>query len=404
MTKLNTNLMLVTLGCFLTYAVLSGLLSQIGTLSAAMATHFDKPLTETATRFSYFSTGISIGSLLSLIAYEYLSIKRAFILCYVIFASCMLLITQLDNWSSLIYLLLLAGIAGSLGLNTAAVTISINYQQQTRAAMLLTTDICFASAGIIASPMAVMLLAQGLPWHSSLWLLAGVSVVIIMIASVATYPPTAKQSASSNVKSNLQAPVLLCAVGLFCYIFAQITMLLWLPNYLNTLATPFGTTSTDLALGANAVSRYWTGMVIGQLVLVFLLRKISAAQLLRVIVVGSVVVSTVLWLAGQPSSISLAAFCLGLVNAGVLKLTLAYASNLVIHPQRVVTFLLFSAAVGQALAPSISAQLVNLFGMHFGLQLISIFTLLAAICICAATLFNRYTKESPSHDTSSATS
>jgi len=389
------NLVLVTIICFLTYSVLSGLLSQVGILSVAMSEHFSTSTTDAAAQFSYFSTGISLGSLLSLIAFEYLSIRRALIICYLAFGASLLGICLFDHWSSLGGFLLLAGITGNLGVNTGAVTLSIIYQQRYRATMLLMSDICFASAGIVASPTAVLLMQHNLPWHASLWLLCGISILIIVITLLSTFPPTAKESQSLSHHQSWNMTIYLCAFGLFCYIFAQMTMLLWLPYYLNHEI------GAGIEGGASAISSYWTGMVIGQILLVFILIRYSSQTLLLVITVASVSLSTGLWLFDKPDQLQFAAFGLGFANAGILKLTIAYGADLIKHPQRVVTLLLFTAACGQALSPAVSASLVKAFGIHFGLQLITIFTLLATIAIIAAILYNTSQQEKQTHVTSS---
>ena len=386
------NLILVVLGCFLTYAALSGLVSQIGTLSALIAGQFSKPLTQAAAQFSWFSTGITVGSLLSLVACVYLSLRRALFVCYSVFIAGLLSIGALDSWTSLPVLFFVIGAAGSLGLNTGAVTLSLSFSGRQQAAALLITDIFFAGAGIVVAPVSVSLIESGAPWYVSFWLLAAVSTAILVIAFFGRYPQTARERQEPLRKRVWPLSVYLSALGLALYLCAQITIMIWLPNFIDTGL------NAGMDVGAMTVSRYWTGMVIGQIILVILLLHCPPRYLLFGILIISVFVSCGLWLSDAPPMLALISIGLGLSNAGILKLTISFASSLVEHPQRVVTFLLFSSACGQAVSPLVSSGLVETFGMRFGLQLASGLYLLTAITLICALIFAAPDKRMKPHD------
>lgn len=381
------NLVLVVLSCFLTYAVLSGLVSQIGTLSALIADQFSRPLTQATAKFSWLSAGITLGSLLSLIAFEYLSLRKALFLCYGVFIVGLLAIGVMNSWASLAALFLVIGASGSLGLNTGAVTLSLSFSGRQQAAALLVTDIFFAGAGIIVAPVSVALINNGAPWYVSFWLLAAASAVILVIAVFGKYPLTARERQEPLRKRFWPISVYLSALGLALYLCAQITIMIWLPNFIDTGL------NAGMDMGAMTVSRYWTGMVIGQIILVILLLKCPARYLLFGILVISVFVSCGLWLSDAPPSLALISLGLGLFNAGILKLTISFASGLVEHPQRVVTFLLFCAACGQTISPMVSSSLVDTFGMRFGLQLASGLYFLTAVTLICALIFSSHHKK-----------
>jgi len=378
-----SNLVLVTLGCFLTYAILSGMISQIGTLSAAIALQFDQPLTSATARFTFLNLGITAGAVLSLVAFEFLSLKRAFLVCYSLFAAALAAICLANQWASLPVLLLLVGSAGNLGLNAAAVTLALNYTERKRAAILLCTDVCFAGAGIVAAPGAATLSANGYPWYASFWVLCAAAGLVTVIAIFGRFPQTARQQNISLGKQNWPKAIGFYFAGLTCYLFAQISMLLWLPNYLSD------SLGASAAQAAGAVGNYWSGMAIGQIILVIALLRCPAQWLLTAIVVSSVVVAGGLLLLNTPQQFAMAAVALGLANAGILKLTIAAGASLLAHPQRVVTLFLFAGACGQVLSPLVSSKVVASYGLFSGLVLMAVFMALAALAILIAQFSTR---------------
>lgn len=350
----------------------------MGTLSGAMSEFFGRPVTEAVARFSWLGIGITAGSVCSLFVYEWLSLKKVFVLCYLGLIAALVSMCVIEAWAWLPMGLLLAGTTASLGLNTAAVTLSLKYTARRRAAVLLCTDVCFAGAGIVAAPGAAALLHAGFSWNSSYLVIALVALVVLVLVSISRYPPTASESASERSPERWPASLYFCGVGLALYLLGQVSMLLWLPNYLES--SLLGTREQ----GAAAISAYWSGMALGQISLMIALIRMSTQHLLTLICGASVLLSFLLWTVGSPSNLITSALLLGFCNAGILKLTLAFAASLVGHPQRVITTILFCASLGQLVSPLISSTLVAATTMQSGLQLVTGCYLLAAGCILFA--------------------
>ena len=70
----------LTCACLLSYFIVAGLISQIGAISGPMAAHFGQPLTDVAARFSSLSSGIMLGTLLSLVWFEWVGLRRAIVI------------------------------------------------------------------------------------------------------------------------------------------------------------------------------------------------------------------------------------------------------------------------------------------------------------------------------------
>lgn len=368
----------LTAACLLSYFIVAGLISQIGAISGPMAAHFSQPLTDVAARFSSLSSGILIGTLLSLVCFEWVGLRRAIVGCYLLGAAALLALVLFDHWTLLPALLLLAGAGCGLGLAAASVTLALSYAPQRRATLLLCSDLCFAVAGIVCAPAAAALIARGLPWSSSYALLALLCIAVVVLALRSPYPPSAREAGERLRHERWPAGVWLCAAALFFYLLGQVTMLLWLPQYLQQHL------QLDALASAGGISRYWIGMALGQLLLVALLQRIDFRRLLPLIAVLSALASFLLWRIAGSAALLLATGLLGLANGGLLKLNLSYATTLVRHPQRVVTLVLSAGSLGQALSPYGSALLVRHFDTTAALQLVTACYVLMAVCIVVA--------------------
>ena len=66
-----SNRVRITLTSFLAYAVMAGMLSQIGIMIGPIAEHYAMQTTEVASQFSWLTVGILLGSLTSLGIFDF---------------------------------------------------------------------------------------------------------------------------------------------------------------------------------------------------------------------------------------------------------------------------------------------------------------------------------------------
>lgn len=368
----------LALACFLAYAIVSGMLTQIGVVSGPMAAHFDVPLTAAGARLGFLGTGILFGTLASLVVFETLSLRQAFLLCYATAALALVAGAAADRFELLPWSFLVAGAGAGLGLCAAAVCLSLLFEARHRATALLVTDLCFALTGTLMPLLAATLIGGGARWDASYLVVAGSAGLVFLLALGVRFPPTAREASITLTDDRPPPAAWLCGGALFLFLLGQASLQLWLPTWLETRF------ASDLDGGANAVSRYWTGMALGQATLVVLLRFAPLRSWLVGTLALSVLASAAVWLAPDAGTVALAMLGLGLVNAGVLKLTIAGAAELVRHPQRVVSALLAASALGTALGPFLSSTLVEASVPIRALQLTTACQLGTFLCIAAA--------------------
>ena len=376
------NRILLTALCFLAYAIMSGLLSQIGIVGESIADAYNRTRSDVAANFAYLSVGITLGSVASLFVYERITLKTGAMLCYAILFFATLLTQVVEEWQLLGPLLFVMGTCASLGVNTGAIILSLTSTPARRASMLLTTDLCFAIAGVVIPPTAAWLITAGFSWSTSFALVGGVALVSVLLASVSKFPLTAKESNPAAPTNVITVPFGLAGTALGAYLLGQVTLLMWLPAYLQETA------QMTVLEGAATISAYWVGMAIGQITLALLVIRMAVPPLLLAAATLSIIVSLPLWLLAGFGAYHLLTFCLGLANAGILKLTLSHASTLVDHPQRMVAGLLVCASLGSASAPTLSTNAVEWLGLHGALWLISA-SYTAAACALSLLLYLR---------------
>lgn len=370
---MNANTARITLTSFLGYFVMSAMLAQNGIIAPAMATHFDQPLTRVTSLFSWYGTGVLIGSAVAVWLLDRARTGTVVRATGAGIAAALVLLWWTDSWLAFRGWLLLVGALGGIALAAAAFVITRSYNDRWRASMLVVTDLCFSAAGVIISAAVTALLAAGALWSSGYLIVAGVAGATLLIASVSRYPDP--PALDDGPQRPLPASIWICGAALFCSTYAQQTLMLWLPSH---VAQDLGASA---ALGGAMIGSFWTGMAIGQAGVFFVVLLVPLPLLLGALLVSGLALAMLLPGLDSPATLGTAVFALGLASSGVLKLVISWASlRMADPPPRLVSTLLLCATGGTALAPALSSWLVA--GGSIGTALMSTavgYALLAAI-------------------------
>ncbi len=363
MTQSSTrNRVSVTLACFLAYCVMSGMLAPIGVVLPPLAEQLGIPVPAAGALFSWLTVGILVGSGLALVVFDLLSLRAAMLLIYVAIAGSLLLLRFTESPWLLRLALGVVGAGCGIGLAGAASGIALLFEGERRASMLVVTDGFFSAAGAATSAVAVLFVAAGLHWASSYLLVAGVAVAIVLFAATARFPaseagrvaPVAGGGGPPAPAPRWPAPVWLCIAALFLYTLGQNSMLWWLPSHLEA------TLSMPREAAGSVVSRYWTGMFCGQLLVAWWVLHLGARRTVLASISGTLLGSLPLWTVTVPAWLPWLAFAWGLANFGLLKVTIAFASEAVPVPTpRLIAALLFGATLGTAVSPVLTSAVVS---------------------------------------------
>jgi len=374
----------ITLVSFLAYFVMSGMLAPIGIISTPMSEYFGQPITEITAHFSWLTVGILIGSIIALLVFDWVPLKKLMIGLYSLLIGCLLSFSLHDNINLVWPALGLVGICCGIGLAGAALTISRTYELDRRASMLVITDGSFSVAGIVCSWVAVLLVARAFHWSGTYQFVALIAAAIVLLAVFSTFPKTTTDTTTDHSRTPWPISVWLCVFALFLYTLGQYSMLWWLPNYAETqLGAP-----RDQA--GQLVSQFWTGMFAAQIFVAWWVLKVGVRRLALIAGIGSSLSSIPLWLYGDIDGLIILATVWGFANMGLLKIVLSFATQMIQVPTaRLISTLLLGGSIGTAVSPWVTSRIVAATSNHFVLQFSTACYILLTVLLVVAIRLNK---------------
>lgn len=337
---------------------MAAVITPLGVVSGPIADAFSVSITASTAVFSSLTTGILVGSLVAIFAFNYAKTKTVVMSAAALLGLALLGIKIFDNFVLFSGLLFLVGLGCGISMSAAAVVITKAFDERMRPSMLLLTDSFYSGAATLSTLLAVALL--GLNWHWwSVYLLAiGAVCLLILTALLSQYPDHHEASTESAETGSAAWPlsVYLCGLTLLVYLLGLVTIYSWVPNYAQNVL------GMDAAASGNLVSRLFSGMFFGQLAMFLLVLKLPLRALIMVCLVSATYMTTRLWADSAAATIESSMFVLGLIGGGIFKVAVSYGTTLTQNPSpKMVSFLLFNTALGTAIAPALSSWVVAQF-------------------------------------------
>jgi len=350
-----SNLIRVTLISFLAYAVMSGMLAQIGILIGPISQHFGKETTIVSNQFSWLTVGILVGSVISLFIFDHVKIKTLNLLVFTAIILAIVGFYTVDLYWVNSILLGIIGTGCGIALPAAAIVISRVYTPERRATMLVITDASFSLSGTFCTALVVVYLANGLHWSSGYSTVAALALITLILTAFSTFPEVPHED-KQTIKQELASwpiGIYFCMLALLIYLTGQNFILIWLPSYAEQAIAM----STSDAGGL--ISNFWAGMLGGQLIAAAILIKADTRTMTLLAAILAALSTIPLWSINNPTYMPYLTFCWGFVTLGLLKLILSLATEMVAVPSpRLVSVLLMAATTGTAISPSLSSILV----------------------------------------------
>ena len=369
---------------FLAYFVMSGMLAPWGVISGSVAEFFGTTEIDVTERFGWLTGGNLAGAILALRVYRRFGIRTLMLTLYaLIFASAISLLLARDLQSIQIAFGLIGTCCG-VGLAGAALTISLTYQAERRASMLVITDACFSIAGYLCSAIAVLFVSWTLHWSMTYQFVGFFALIIVLLSAFSSFPQ-ANPASSIEASQGWPPTAWLCIAGLFLYTLGQWSMLWWLPTHIQeSLGAP-----ADEA--GNLVSLFWLGMLASQLFVAWLVLKVGARQLVVLAAITTVSFSIPLWTVTNLNLLPALSVLWGFANFGLLKMVLSFATEtLAIPSSTLVSALLLGATTGTAVSPFVTSQIVERWGTLSVLQFSSAcYAVLGVVLLLSVALFRK---------------
>ena len=374
----------LTLIAFLSYMIMSGLLTQAGVILNAIAAQLDMSAARTVSIFSWLTGGALIGTLLSMYLYTRFSVRRLLITTYSVLLLLGLALPFLTGagYSTLAAVFLGLGVCCGCGLSGGAVIISRIYRAQRRASAFIATDCAFSAAGFIFPTLAGWLLVKELDWTLSYLAVASLAIVILLLAATTAFPdphqaastattafPDPHQAASTagndepaperetalmQFKRILTPRVVCFAIGVCLYLIAQTTFLTWAPNYLMAYF------DAQPEVAGQVVSNYWGFSIFGLLTSVVLVNFIPTRIMLLVVSGIAIACTTAFLLIESVETFLTLGLAFGLLTTCIYKIAISVGTQQIADsPPMLVTLMLFSGSIGSTLAPVVSGLVVD---------------------------------------------
>ena len=360
----------LTLIAFLSYMIMSGLLTQAGVILNAIAAQLDMSAARTVSIFSWLTGGALIGTLLSMYLYTRFSVRRLLITTYSVLLLLGLALPFLTGagYSTLAAVFLGLGVCCGCGLSGGAVIISRIYRAQRRASAFIATDCAFSAAGFIFPTLAGWLLVKELDWTLSYLAVASLAIVILLLAATTAFPDphqaasTAgndepapeRETALMQFKRILTPRVVCFAIGVCLYLIAQTTFLTWAPNYLMAYF------DAQPEVAGQVVSNYWGFSIFGLLTSVVLVNFIPTRIMLLVVSGIAIACTTAFLLIESIETFLTLGLAFGLLTTCIYKIAISVGTQQIADsPPMLVTLMLFSGSIGSTLAPVVSGLVVD---------------------------------------------
>lgn len=390
------NRILLSLVAFLSYMIMSGLLTQIGVILNVFSIDIASPAQEAVAVFSYLTGGALIGTFIALGLYSTFSLGHVLKACYCIFLLVMGTLVAFASpalWFVEACFLIL-GICCGCGLSGGAVIISKIYENSQRASAFIATDCSFSAAGYLFPTLAIWLLSQGFNWTVSYAAVGVLAFVLFILLFLVSYPETEASMANSpsivaQLRAILRLRVVLMGLGVCAYLIAQTTFLTWAPNYLQDT---FALNSDEASA---VIGNYWGLSIFGLLSSAILIHKFKPRYMLMTAVFIAIGISLFFVLTNNASHFLMLSFVFGFLTTCIYKIAMAVGSQQIANaPAMLITFLLFSGGIGSACAPALSGFVVKIYDVQGAMMLSLCSFIVVALAFSTCLLIERSVKKS----------
>jgi TsgA-like MFS transporter len=374
-----------------TYVIVAGIFTQSGVVLQPAAAYFHASVPDTAVLFSYASAGNLGGILISLVAFNLLSVRAVLFLAYACMLAGLALIVTTHQLAIASIGITAIGAGVGTGLSAGAVILAKLYVDRARAIAFLSTDCAFSASGFVFPAVAGAALAAHWTWWSGYVMVAALAVATLIASTLIALPATGRNAAmvratAEPTRRGATATIALFAVGLALYLTGQTTFTIWAPTVLQDLL------GVPALQAGTIVSSFFGPSSLGLVTAAVLVSRVPPRFVLIFALAAGTTLSLALALLADAHTFFLVTFAFGFTTTCMFKLMISIGSEqLPNSPPWLVTFLLFCSGIGTTAAPIVSAALVKLAGVHASLWVAFAFYAATMLVIAAALLSERAT-------------
>ncbi|MCR9277929.1 MAG: MFS transporter [Pseudomonadaceae bacterium] len=339
--------------------IIAGVVTTIGLLVPSAAEQYGVQVTDMAAQFSWFTGASMVGQLFAFFIFDHISIKRMTIASLALCGGALAAIHWQADFDWLFLWLFLFGFGISLALTGAGTQITLLWQGRARQTAIVAQDAMFNGGGFLYAWLATWFLTRDMPFSSVYLVVLGIIAVVVLLAMSSDFEAgnEPQKNEEQEAPNEWNARIVLLGVSLLLFMLAKISMFIWAPQLISERF------ADDSAVAGDFMSSVFATAFFGSIAGTWLVSKINV-RLLVYGFVGLSLASVVLLVdVTSQSQAMLLAFAYGLSVSATFNAYTAYALAQVSIPgHRNIAYLLLMSTSGSALAPLVSASVVERTG------------------------------------------
>ncbi len=348
--------MKIILVCLFAAFVIAGFLNPIGLISGPVANAFDISVTDAVARFGYFTIGVFAGYILSFYIFDRIELRTVVVGGYTLLAATVAILYLNDSATVMVVCLFLIGLSASVEVCAASTLASWTWTGKPRQTVLIAQDAMFNGGGIVFTLLTTWLLVANYHWSSIYVVVAGVAIVVAIIAA-STKVSEAQVSSEEPPNTSWNLGILAVGGSVLFFMTAKISIFIWAPQYAEQAF------DASTAQSGRLLTNIFTGAFAGSLAGTFIVSRTRIEYfLVAMLLLGA---SGLWWMtsASDLAEILVTAYFVGASIGATFNGYMAFGLSFVGTPtHKNVAYLLLAGGVGSAIAPLFSSQVVAASG------------------------------------------
>jgi len=357
MTGFSINTFKTIIICVIASFLIAGFLNPIGQISSPVAEAFGIPVTVAVARFGYYTVGVFAGYILSFYLFDAIKIKTALIVGYSSVAVAVAALYLLE--SSLVFTvsLFIIGVLISVQVCGASTLVSWIWSGKQRQTMLIAQDAMFNGGGIVFTAMTTWFLANKFHWASTYVVVAGVALVIVIIAATTNIREKHDSISGAGIETSWNTGIVAVGGSVLLFMVAKISIFIWVPQY------AMQTFDASIEQSGRLMTNIFTGAFTASLLGTYVVSKVRIEYfLIAMLSIGA----TGVWLmlsATDINSVLITGYIVGASVGATFNGYMAFGLSFVRTPtHKNVAYVLLAGGVGAAIAPWFSSTVVESTG------------------------------------------
>lgn len=340
--------------CLFATFIISGILNPIGLISGQVAEAYDISITDTVSRFGFFTVGVFVGYIVSFVIFDYVGLKTVFTVGYAIVVASVASIYLSDSASILSAGLLIIGVSTGVLVCGASTLVSWLWEGRPRQTMLIAQDAMFNAGGILFTFIATWFVTRDFGWTATYKVVAGCAVAAALLAATTSIDSHRGEPGEPDVQTSWNAGIFVVGISVMLFMASKISVFIWAPQFVEQA---HGATAAE---SGRLMTNIFVAAFFGSLIGTYIVSKVRIEFFLTgMLCIGA----GGLWAlvnAGNLGAALNAGYIVGMSVGATFNAYMAFGLSFVPVPtHKNVAWVLLAGSVGSAGAPIFSSMIVE---------------------------------------------